>query len=74
MKTRSALCYLLTFLCLSALAQAQTTYTVTTTADGVAGSLRAAIANATPGDVIEFGVTGTIALTRDRGQDRMARS
>src|SRR5947207_9959116 len=36
---------------------------VTTTADGGAGSLRAAIAGAVAGETITFAVTGTIALT-----------
>ena len=39
------------------------TLSVTTLADSGAGSLRQAIADATPGDTITFGVTGTIVLT-----------
>lgn len=39
------------------------TLLVTTTADSGAGSLRAAIQNAGPGDFIQFTVTGTITLT-----------
>ncbi len=39
------------------------TITVTSTADSGAGSLRQAIADANPGDTIDFSVTGTITLT-----------
>lgn len=39
------------------------TITVTSIADSGAGSLRAAIASASPGDTINFAVTGTIILT-----------
>lgn len=43
--------------------QAAITITVTSTADSGPGSLRDAIATASPGDNINFSVTGTIALT-----------
>jgi len=43
--------------------QAATTITVTSTADSGPGSLRDAIATASPGDNINFSVTGTILLT-----------
>ena len=39
------------------------TLTVTSTADGGPGSLRQAIADAAPGDTIDFAVTGAITLT-----------
>ncbi len=42
---------------------AQATITVTTLDDSGPGSLRQAIADAAPGDTIDFGVTGTITLT-----------
>lgn len=50
------------FLCLSLSGQAAT-LTVTNTNDSGAGSLRATIAAANPGDTITFAVTGTITLT-----------
>src|SRR4051812_26909420 len=39
------------------------TITVTNTNDGGPGSLRQAMADAAPGDIINFNVTGTITLT-----------
>ena len=39
---------------------------VTTTADSGPGSLRAAIANAAPGETITFAVTGAVTLTSDQ--------
>lgn len=56
----------LTALCVSCLFTADasgSTLTVTSTADDGPGSLRQAIAEAVPGDMIVFDVTGTIMLT-----------
>jgi len=48
------------------------TLTVTSSADSGAGSLRQAIADAAPGDTIDFAVTGTTTLTS--GQLGVAKS
>jgi hypothetical protein len=69
MKTRNIPCPLLSVLLLLAvlalaISGRAATLTVTTTADGGAGSLRAALASAADGDTIDAtGVSGTIALT-----------
>lgn len=44
---------------------AATTTTVTTTSDGVSGSLRERLQNSAPGNTILFAVTGTIVLTNE---------
>ena len=55
---------ILALVCLHGVAQASTsTITVTNLNDSGAGSLRQAIADASPGDAIDITVTGTIALT-----------
>lgn len=61
MKGFLAVCAILGFLIPSSTRAA--TITVTSTADSGAGSLRDAIAAASPGDTISFSVTGTITLT-----------
>src|SRR4029077_8734107 len=53
----------LSALCFIALSTQAATITVTNTNDSGAGSLRQSIADANDGDTIDFGVTGTIALT-----------
>src|SRR5438105_518998 len=49
----------------STFASSAATVTVTAINDGGAGSLRQAIADAVPGDTINFSVVGTIYLTSD---------
>ena len=53
----------LSALCLIALSTQAATITVTNTNDDGAGSLRQALANASHGDTIHLGITGTITLT-----------
>ena len=53
----------LSVLCLIALSTKAATITVTNTNDSGSGSLRQAIVDASDGDTIDFGVTGTITLT-----------
>jgi len=60
---RSLFASFLSALCLIALSTQAATITVTNTNDDGAGSLRQALANANHGDMIRFGITGTITLT-----------
>src|SRR5438874_4005714 len=55
----------LSALCLVALSTQAATITVTNTNDSGGGSLRQAIADAHNGDIVRFGITGTITLATD---------
>ncbi len=54
-------------LCIAVSPATAATITVTSTGDSGAGTLRQAIADASPGDTIDFSVTGTITLASQLG-------